>query len=287
MNFTELFRVKTGASVKLSKIDPNDTANQKEDSTVKAKIAEHVERLRELQFKLYAENKQSLLICLQALDSAGKDGIINHVLGAMNPQGTKVTGFKAPTKEEAAHDFLWRVHPHAPKVGEVAIFNRSHYEDVLIVRVHELVPKQIWSQRYDMINEFERTLAANGTRILKFFLHISEDEQLRRFHDRLEDPKRNWKISESDYEERKFWPQYLEAYEDCLQKTSTKHAPWFIIPSNNKWFRNMAVAKIVVETMEDMKMKIPAPSVDLGEIRRKYHAAAKSEKALRREIKRS
>ena len=164
----------------------------------------------------------------------------------MNPQGTRVHGFKVPSREEAAHDFLWRIEQRTPAKGEVVIFNRSHYEDVLVVRVHNLVPDKVWSKRYDLINAFEKSLVANGTHILKFFLHISEDEQLRRFKQRLDDPQRHWKISEADYAERKFWNDYQEAYEDALSQTSTKHAPWFIIPANHKWFRNLAVSRIVV-----------------------------------------
>ena len=196
----------------------------------------------------------------------------------MNPQGTRVHAFKVPSQEEREHDFLWRIHKNAPAKGEVAIFNRSHYEDVLVARVHDLVPKETWSKRYDLINDFERNLAENGTHILKFYLHISEDEQLRRFKQRLDDPTRHWKISESDYEERPFWPAYQEAYEDALSKTSTKHAPWFIIPANHKWFRNLAVSRIVVETLESLDMKFPEPAINVEEIRRRFHAALKAER---------
>jgi PPK2 family polyphosphate:nucleotide phosphotransferase len=194
----------------------------------------------------------------------------------MNPQGARVRGFKAPTHEEAAHDFLWRIHNATPAKGEVVIFNRSHYEDVLVVRVHKLVPKDVWSERYDLINEFERNLIKNGTHILKFYLHISEDEQLSRFKQRLDDPSRHWKISDADYAERKFWPEYRQAYEEALSRTSTKHAPWFVIPANHKWFRNLAVSRIVAETLESLDMKFPEPTVDIEEIRRQYHAAEAS-----------
>ena len=185
--------------------------------------------------------------------------------------------FKVPSAEEAAHDFLWRAHRAAPGRGQIAIFNRSHYEDVLVTRVHDLVPKDVWSKRYARINQFEKNLAQNGTHILKFFLHISPDEQLRRFKSRLDDPRKQWKISESDYTERAYWDAYTKAYEDVLERTSTRRAPWFIIPANHKWFRNLAVSQIVVETLEDLNMHYPVPTVDLAEIARKYHAATLGE----------
>jgi PPK2 family polyphosphate:nucleotide phosphotransferase len=191
----------------------------------------------------------------------------------MNPQGTFVSCFKEPSKVELAHDFLWRIHQRTPAKGEVAIFNRSHYEDVLVVRVHKLVPRKVWSERFELINDFERMLAENGTRILKFYLHIGPDEQLARFKQRLDDPARRWKISESDYSERELWPQYVEAYEDAIAQTSTKRAPWFVIPANHKWFRDLAISTIVADAMDDMGLELPAPRVDLADIRRKYHAA--------------
>jgi PPK2 family polyphosphate:nucleotide phosphotransferase len=277
MSYRNLFQVEPGSELKLSKIDSASTAKHNNKASATADLEKYTQKLRELQYLLYAECKRSLLICLQALDAAGKDGTINHVLGNMNPQGTRVHGFKVPSKEEAAHDFLWRIHKQTPRNGEVVIFNRSHYEDVLVARVHDLVPEDIWSKRYDLINDFEKGLVANGTHIVKFFLHISPEEQLRRFKQRLDDPARHWKISEADYAERELWPQYNEAYEDALRKTSTKHAPWYIIPANHKWFRNLAVSKIVVETLESLNMKFPEPTVDLKDITRKYHAAEQEE----------
>ena len=277
MSYRELFQVEPGCKLKLSEIDPDFTAKHENKASAAADLEKHTQKLRQLQYLLYAEGKRSLLICLQALDAAGKDGTINHVLGNMNPQGTRVHGFKVPSKEEAAHDFLWRIHQQTPGHGEVVIFNRSHYEDVLVARVHNLVPQDVWSKRYDLINDFEKGLMANGTHIIKFFLHISPEEQLRRFKRRLDDPARHWKISEADYAERGLWPQYTEAYEEALRKTSTKHAPWYVIPSNHKWFRNLAVSKIVVETLESLEMEFPEPTVDLTEIRRKYHAAEQEE----------
>ena len=203
-------------------------------------------------------------------------------VGAMNPQGCRVAAFKQPSALETAHDFLWRAHKAAPARGEVVIFNRSHYEDVLVVRVHNLVPKAIWSQRYDEINDFEQNLAANGTQILKFFLHISKEAQLKRFKERLDDPSKQWKISEADYKERGFWDDYTAAYEETLSQCSTKHAPWFIIPADHKWFRNLAIARIVVEHLESLHMQYPKPTVDLKCIRREYHAAEKTRSPQRR-----
>jgi len=275
MNYTESFQVKPGSKVKLDKIDPYFAAKYENKAAADAKLEKYTQKLRDLQYLLYAEGQRSLLICLQGLDTSGKDGSINHVLGAMNPQGTRVHGFKVPCREEAAHDFLWRIEQRTPAKGEVVIFNRSHYEDVLVVRVHKLVPDKVWSKRYELINAFEKSLAANGTHILKFFLHISKDEQLRRFKQRLDDPQSRWKISEADYEERKFWKDYQEAYQDALSQTSTKHAPWFVIPANHKWFRNLVISRIVAESLESLEMKFPEPTVNIKDIKRKYHAAEK------------
>jgi PPK2 family polyphosphate:nucleotide phosphotransferase len=275
MNYLEMFKVAPGSKVKLREIDPGfKDAHESHDSAAE-EIAQYQKKLSGLQDLFYAEHRHSLLICLQALDTGGKDGAIRHVLGAMNPQGCRVAAFKEPTPEELAHDFLWRAHKAAPARGEVVIFNRSHYEDVLIVRVHNLVPKEIWSRRYDEVNDFERNLAANDTHILKFFLHISKEEQLKRFKDRLDDPAKHWKISEADYKERGFWDDYTAAYEESLSRCSTSYAPWFIIPGDHKWFRNLAIARIVVEHLESLKMQYPKPTVDLERIRREYHAAAK------------
>ena len=278
MNYQKKFAVEPGAKVRLAKIDPSDTGEHKTHDKALPEIQKHVERIDKLQYLLYADGSRSLLVVLQALDAAGKDGVIRHVFSGMNPQGTFVFGFKQPSKEEAAHDFLWRAHQRTPGKGEVVIFNRSHYEDVLVVRVHKLVPQSVWSKRFDLINDFEKMLTQNGTRILKFYLHISPEEQLARFKQRLDDPLRHWKISESDYSERELWPQYIEAYEDALAFTSTKHAPWYVIPSNHKWFRNLAVAQIIADTMDEMGLKLPPTHVDIADIRRKYHAAESEEK---------
>jgi len=279
MNDRERFIVKPGSRVDLDRIDPGfsggDDTRHKEALD---QIDKDRERLAALQYLMYAGNRQSLLIVLQALDAGGKDGTVNHVLSAMNPQGCSVTSFKAPTPEDLAHDFLWRIHPHTPGKGRIAVFNRSHYEDVLIVRVHDLVPKTVWSGRYDLINAFEAGLAADNTTILKFFLHISKEEQLERFKQRIDDPARNWKISESDYTERERWDDYKAAIEEALSRCSTADAPWFVIPANHKWFRNLAVARIIVETLEGLDMKMPEATVDLAEIRKRYHEAARQEK---------
>ncbi len=274
MDYRKEFRVEPDSKVKLNKLDPAYSGRHQTPDQAKTEIEAYKQKLFEQQALLYAEHKHSILVVLQALDAGGKDGVVRHVFSAMNPQGTSVFGFKQPSALEARHDFLWRAHQRAPGRGEVVIFNRSHYEDVLVVRVHKLVPKPVWSRRYELINDFEKMLVENGTRILKFYLHISPQEQLERFKQRLDDPQRHWKISESDYSERELWPAYIEAFEEAMETTSTKHAPWFIIPSDHKWFRNLAVSEIVADAMEDMNLKLPPTSVDIEKIRREYHAAA-------------
>ena len=277
MNYAKKFRVEPDSKVDLKETDPGYTGKFSSSEAAEQEIASRVQDLIKLQYLLYADGQSSLLVVLQGLDGAGKDGTIRHVFRGVNPQGTKVQAFKVPTPEEAAHDFLWRAHKATPAKGEIGIFNRSHYEDVLVVRVHDLVPKKVWSKRYKDIRAFERNLAESGTLILKFFLHISYEEQLERFKKRLDDPARQWKISESDYTERQFWGAYQEAYEDALRETSTDYAPWFIIPSNHKWFRNLAISDIIVSSLRALDMKLPAPRVDIDGIRRKYHAAEKAE----------
>lgn len=281
MDYRKQFIVEPGSKVRLGKIDPSYKGAHASHEAATAEIDAAVERMDRLQYLLFADGRQSLLVVLQALDAGGKDGVIRHLFSGMNPQGTSVASFKEPSQTELAHDFLWRVHARAPARGEVVVFNRSHYEDVLVVRVHELVPRAVWSGRYALINGFEKMLAENGTRILKFYLHISAEEQLARFKERLDDPARRWKISESDYAERELWPKYVEAYEEAIERTSTAEAPWFIIPANHKWFRNLAISEIVAATMEGMGLKLPPPRVDLAAIRRKYHAAGR-EQAPRR-----
>lgn len=277
MKYSEMFRVKPGANVDLSKVDASFKDQHEDPASALADLERNTRRLAELQYLMYAENKRSLLIVLQAMDAGGKDGVVNHVFDAMNPQGCVVHGFKGPTPEELAHDFLWRIHQVAPRKGQVVIFNRSHYEDVLVVRVHGLVTKKVCRRRYEAINAFERQLADNGTHILKFYLHIDQAEQLARFKQRIDDPARHWKISESDYAERLYWDQYQEAFEQAIGQCSTELAPWFVIPANHKWFRNLAVSRILVETLESLEMGFPAPSVDIDDIKRKYHVEAEAQ----------
>jgi PPK2 family polyphosphate:nucleotide phosphotransferase len=266
-NFSKELLVTPGKKVNLGKWDPEDTLGWEKGHKTAAILDKACQRLDKLQYLLYAEHKRALLVVLQGLDAAGKDGTIRHVMAGVNPQGCTVTPFKTPSAEEMQHDFLWRIHKAVPEYGDIGIFNRSHYEDVLIVRVHNLVPKDVWSSRYDQINEFEELLHDNNVKIVKFFLHISKDEQKKRFQQRIDDPDRRWKISEGDFAERKFWDEYTTAYETALAKCSTNHSPWYVIPSNKKWFRNLAVSHIIVETLADMHMKFPAPTVDVKKLK--------------------
>ncbi len=263
----ERFLVSPGRRVSLSKHDPDDTAGWSRGKRYDRALERCMSRLDELQYLLYAEKRHALLVVLQAMDAGGKDGLVRHVMTGFNPQGCSVTSFKAPTPEEAEHDFLWRIHHHVPRLGDVGIFNRSHYEDVLIVRVHDLVPRKVWSRRYAIINDFEKHLSESGVVILKFFLHISEDEQRRRLQARLDDPARQWKFSPGDLEERKLWPDYMRAYEQALERCSTSYAPWYVIPADHKWFRNLAVAEILVDTLEGLNMKLPRPDFDPSKVR--------------------
>jgi PPK2 family polyphosphate:nucleotide phosphotransferase len=275
MNYSKRFIVQPGSEVKLRKIDPGYIDPDVTERDALKETKKLCKRLRKLQASLHSEKKQSVLIVLQALDTGGKDGVINRVLGAMNPLSCRVASFKKPGPEAAAHNYLWRVSIFVPEKGEVVIFNRSHYEDVLVVKVHDLVPKDHLDKRYHQLNSFEHFLTDTDTHVLKFFLHISKEEQLRRFKRRLDDPKRQWKISDADYKERKFWDAYTEAYEEALSRCSTERAPWFIIPSDCKWFRNLAVARIVVRYLEGLDLQLPAPTVDLETIRKEYTDAEK------------
>lgn len=263
----ERYRVFPGAAVDLNQWDPNDKAlfpGSKKDG--KKALPEITARLRHLQELLYAGRKHKLLLVLQAMDTGGKDGAIRHVFTGVNPQGVNVTSFKVPSSEELAHDFLWRVHHHTPGTGEIAIFNRSHYEDVLVVRVRNLAPEERWRKRYDHINAFERMLADEGTTILKFYLHIDLDEQKERLQARLDDPGKHWKFNIGDLGARKLWPQYMKAYEDALGRTSTEWAPWFIVPANRKWYRNLVISSVIVETLEGLNMAFPEPGEDLSQV---------------------
>ena len=266
-NFSKELMATPGKKVKLVDWDPDVTLGWEKGRKMKASLDKAIERIDKLQYLLYAEHERALLIVLQGRDAAGKDGTIRHVMTGCNPQGCHVTSFKKPSAEEASHDYLWRIHHAVPEYGDIGIFNRSVYEDVLVVRVHNFVPKEVWSRRYDQINEFEELLDDNRIRIIKFFLHISKDEQKKRFQQRIDDPDRRWKISEADFDERKFWDDYTLAYEDALTKCNAPHAPWFIIPSNKKWFRNLAISQIIAETMESMDMKFPPPSIDVKKLK--------------------
>ena len=275
MNFSKHFLVKPGSKVRLADIDPGFTGSDENKQSALAKIEKNNLRIRDLQELLYAEHRRGLLICLQAIDTGGKDGTIRHVFSAMNPQGCRVSSFKPPTGPELDHDFLWRAHRDVPGKGEAVIFNRSHYEDVLVARIEHLVPESVWHQRYDEINAFEKLLADNGTHIIKFFLHISKDEQLIRFKERLDDPAKRWKVSAADYADRARWDDYQAAFEDMLSKCSTDHAPWFVIPANHKWYRDFAISQITADYMEGLGMSYPPPAVDFDELIKKYHAAEK------------
>jgi PPK2 family polyphosphate:nucleotide phosphotransferase len=269
MNLSTQLLVQPGHKARLRGRDPEATPGVKGKKAAEKLLEKNMARLEELQFLLYAENKHAVLVVFQAMDAGGKDGTIRHVMSALNPQGCSVTSFKVPTAEEAKHDFLWRIHKATPRMGEFAIFNRSHYEDVLVVRVHGLAPKSTWAQRYDHINSFEKLLAESRVTICKFFLHISAAEQKERFRSRLEDPSRQWKLSEADFAERKYWDDYIEAYEDALTRCSTPWAPWYVIPANKKWFRNLAISQILVEALENLNMKYPPRSLDVSKVRLK------------------
>jgi PPK2 family polyphosphate:nucleotide phosphotransferase len=264
MDFAKKLMVPPGKRVRLSHFDPDETFGYSKDAESKRLTEKAVARMDALQALLYAENKRALLIVLQGMDAAGKDGTIRQVMSGVNPQGCHVTSFKVPSHEEAEHDFLWRAHLAVPERGQMGIFNRSYYEDVLVVRVHQLVPDKIWKKRYSQINMFEELLAENNVNVLKFFLHISKEEQRKRFQERLDDPRHQWKASPSDFAERKFWDDYVAAYEETLSKNSTSTAPWYIIPADHKWFRNLAISRIIAQTMESFHMKYPKPSFDFS-----------------------
>ena len=258
--------VAPGSKIKLAKFDPGDTHGVDKTSAAD-QLATNCGRLSALQYRLYAEARRSLLVVLQGIDAGGKDGTIQHVMSGLNPQGVDVTSFKVPEGAEKRHDYLWRIHNAVPEWGKIGIFNRSHYEDVLVVRVHGLVPKAVWSERYDQINDFERMLTESGVRIVKFLLYISKEEQAKRFRERIDDKRKNWKFSPADLKEREYWDEYIDAYQDMLRKCSEDHAPWYVIPANHKWFRNLAVSQILCETLESMDLKFPKPVADLSGIK--------------------
>ena len=264
---TSKFLAKPGSKIQLSKADTSFTGEFPKKSDAKKLLTENIKRMAELQDKLYAQDKYSLLIVFQAMDAAGKDGTIKHVMSGLNPQGTQVTSFKQPSSTELDHGYLWRINNALPERGRIGIFNRSHYEEVLVVRVHNLVVNQkipdkfknnkIWDLRYKQINEFEKYLYENGMIILKFFLHVSKDEQKKRFLKRIDDTAKNWKFSMSDIEERKFWNEYQKAYQEAISATSKKHSPWYIIPADRKWFARLAVSEIIVREMKKLKTEFP------------------------------
>jgi PPK2 family polyphosphate:nucleotide phosphotransferase len=248
-----------GEKFRLADFDPGDTGSYAKKAEAADEVARNLLRLYELQEILYAQGKHALLVVLQAMDTGGKDGTVEHVMGTVNPQGAQVTAFKVPTEEELAHDFLWRVHRAVPRRGMVGVFNRSHYEDVLVVRVHNLVPKEVWSRRYKRINEFELSLADAGVSMVKLFLHISKEEQAERLRERQRDPTKQWKFNPGDLEERKLWSEYVEAYEDALTLCNTRLAPWYVIPANHKWYRNLVVSRLLCETLEKLDLRYPDP----------------------------
>ena len=259
--------IKPGNRINLDEWDPSDSsAFEVDKKSAKEKLIELTSELSNLQELLYTEHKHRLLIILQGMDTSGKDGAIEHVFQGVNPQGVRVASFKVPTQEELDHDFLWRIHKQTPAKGEIVIFNRSHYEDVLVVRVHELVLKRVWSHRFDRINNFERMLADEGTTIIKFFLHIDLEEQKKRLQARLDAPGKRWKFRVGDLKERQLWPEYMKAYEDVLNKTSTDWAPWYLIPANRKWFRNLVIGTILVDTLKEMEMNYPEPEENLDNV---------------------
>jgi PPK2 family polyphosphate:nucleotide phosphotransferase len=258
--------VKPGSRPRLRDEDADRTFGWDKEAAEQT-LDKNRKRLEELQYKMYADTRHAVLIVLQGIDGAGKDGTIRHVITAFNPQGCTVTSFKAPSAEELRHDYLWRIHANVPRRGEVGVFNRSHYEDVLVVRVDDLVPKAVWSERYGQINEFERLLSVSGTHVIKIFLHISKDEQRKRFESRLQDPHKRWKFDPDDVAKRAQWDKYREAFEAALARCSTEHAPWHLIPSDRKWFRNLAVSQILVNELEKLPLRYPKPTFDPKKIK--------------------
>ena len=261
------YRIKPGELFNLNKFDPDDTSQFSDGKkNGLTKLSELTQKLDVLQEILFAEHKQKILIILQAIDAGGKDGTIRSVFSGINPQGVQISSFKIPTDLENDHDYLWRIHQQVPGKGELVVFNRSHYEDVLVVRVHNFVSEQIWGKRYDQINNFEQMLTEEGTTILKFFLYISKDEQKLRLQERLDEPSKNWKFNPNDLKERALWDEYIKAYEDVINKTSTPWAPWYVIPANRNWYRNLCVSSVLVKTLEGLGMNYPIPASDLKNI---------------------
>jgi len=257
-----------GINVDLRRMDPADTSTwpggKRKGEVALPTLRAELDHLQEL---FYSDARRGLLVILQGMDTSGKDGVIRHVFEGVNPQGVRVSSFKQPTPEEQAHDFLWRIHRDAPAKGEIVIFNRSHYEDVLIARVQHIVPHRVWSQRFDAINAFEHELVEEGDIVLKFFLHISREEQARRLEARIRDPTKRWKLNAADFHERRYWDEYASAYEDVLERTNTAWAPWYVLPSDHKWLRNLAISSILVEQLRALKLRYPEPKVSVSALR--------------------
>ncbi len=258
--------VRSGTRVRLADLSTRADDFHDDRDAAEREFRKLRKELADLQYALYAEGRRKVLVVLQAMDAGGKDGTIRRVFKGVNPQGVRVTSFKVPSREELAHDFLWRVHKAVPGTGMIGVFNRSHYEEVLVVRVDRLVPEEVWRERYEMINDFERLLAATGTTILKFFLHISLDEQKKRFQDRLDEPQKRWKFSRGDLDKRRQWPDYMAAYEDALSRCSTEHAPWWVIPADQKWYRNLAITRALVARLRGLNIRFPDPEEGLDDV---------------------
>lgn len=263
------YRVEGGKAFDLSKVDPGEQVlcpdgNKRSSIELFDELRNEIQALQKI---LYAESKRRVLVVIQAMDTGGKDGCVKHVFSRVDPQGVRVKAFKAPTEEELAHDFLWRIHPHVPANGEITIFNRSHYEDILAVRVKKIFEDAVWKRRYQHVIDFERMLAEEGTTIIKLFLHISKGEQKRRLESRLVNPAKHWKFEPEDLRDRKRWDDFMEAYGDLIGKTSTPHAPWFVIPANRKWYRNLCVSRLFADTLRGLDMKFPEPKVDPEKVR--------------------
>lgn len=261
-----LYRVEPGQRMRLADISPDESEGFESKDDVKKEVERQRERISELQARLYAEHKQSILIVLQAIDGGGKDGTVRGVFDGVNPQGCQVWSFKVPSVEDLDHDFLWRYHLKTPPRGMITIFNRSHYEDVLVVRVKNLVPEEVWRQRYELINDFERILTLNNTIVIKFFLYISKDEQKRRLDSRLAHPDKNWKFSSNDVKERAMWDSYMVAFEDAINNCSTDYAPWYVVPANKKWYRDLVISRVVADTLDAMNPQYPKPEEGLDKI---------------------
>lgn len=263
---TSAYRIDDGKGFKLKNFDPDDTGDFKAREQADEAVQRDLKRLQELQEQFYVDRRKALLVVIQAMDTGGKDGTIDHVFSGVNPTGCQVTSFKKPSEDDLAHDYLWRIHKVVPAKGMFGIFNRSHYEDVLVVRVHGYAPKQVWEKRYDHINDFEKMLADEGALIVKFFLNISKDEQKERLQARLDDKEKLWKFNAGDLDDRALWNEYQEAYEDAIRKCSTPHAPWYIVPANKKWYRNYVVAHVLVKMLEQIDFKLPKPDFVPSEI---------------------